>query len=162
MQVDPTSQDGVDLLKRVKVSLESKEGAQPDFKRKGSSPAALVPQDGTSVSAQGGNRGPSLPAKPVVKKKSKAASDKDAPALDVGESLQRENAASAAVQGSLKKGPSVDGVSPKLKSVQGQKRFSEQAQEPAKEKNVTSRAMRSLKLIYGHDIRLAEMPVNCG
>ncbi|XP_071720078.1 protein CLMP1-like [Rutidosis leptorrhynchoides] len=148
---EPNHRDALDIAKRLLVPIS---GAQQDLQSR-PSPAAL----GASAirGAPIGGLGPSLPSRPVPKKTSQAGSvgvannkvDKMYPVQPV----ETDQGVKTTQMPKLVSMPS--SASP-VKDKQNAKIVS--VKQSASEVSIQ---LRSLKLVYDHDIRLAQMPVNC-
>eukprot|EP01018_Ginkgo_biloba_P035431 Gb_20152 [translate_table: standard] len=168
LQADSNHQDALELVKRLRVALGNKQEAQQDLQNRPTMPA----YSGTSPAAVGasavrgtpmGGMGPCLPARPVPKKKNKT--DK-LPGEDLlcsqsnGPSLQEiplprssKGSSSPRTISSME----TSKASPKLVSKDPEAKIVPLSMKKPQVKI----QWRSLKLIFDHDIRLAQMPANC-
>ncbi|MCO5612849.1 hypothetical protein L7F22_067120 [Adiantum nelumboides] len=191
LQEEPNHQDALELAKKLRVCIRSREEAQRDMQEKTTS-AATICYAGTSPAALGAsvvrgtpgpaaNRGPTLPAKPLPKKKglkleqtSPKPSSLDAKQEDAGTTSkfikgtsshpenrgvvsktlsQRGALTPITLNGSMSvKNPDPHQGSSENKFLQSKSNKSCKLQ-PSQ--------CRPLKLVYDHDIRLAQMPINC-
>ncbi|CAM8993016.1 unnamed protein product [Rhodiola kirilowii] len=156
---EPNHKDALDIAQRLRTALGPRVEAQQDLQSR-PSPAAL----GASAvrGAPIGVHGPVLPARPAPKKMTSSVTG-----IGVGLGGKAEKP-----QNVVENGPSKPKHSmPKLALVP-ESGSSKDASESAKDANKeqlktqgqvpeTVRPSRKLKLVYDHDIRLAQMPVNC-
>lgn len=159
LMAEPNHQDALEIAQRLRTALGPRQEAQQDLHSR-PSPAAL----GASAvrGAPIGGLGPCLPARPVQKK---------------GSTLSGLSAASA--NNKAEKPPTVlpteNGFEPKAqlpKLVLKPSNSSTKHPNSSNQKELSSSSSvslpahaairwRPLKLVYDHDIRLAQMPVNC-
>lgn len=173
LQVDANHQDGLELVKRLRVALGNKQDAQQDLQNRPTMPA----YSGTSPAAVGasavrgtpvGGMGPCLPARPMPKKKNKQ------------ERLPGENSSNQSNGPSFQELPlpmsSKGSSSPRKTLVPESSKASSRAvsREPngtqghevkhapqTMKKAQPEITWRPLKLIFDHDIRLSQMPDKC-
>ncbi|PRQ28321.1 putative PB1 domain, tetratricopeptide-like helical domain-containing protein [Rosa chinensis] len=163
---DPNHRDALEIAQRVRTALGPRQEAQQDLQSR-PSPAAL----GASAvrGAPIGGLGPCLPARPAPKK---GAASAGGPVLPSVNKPEKQHTVS----------PSENGPEPKtqfpklvLKPSNGTSRSSNPIKANQKELSSSSSVSlpvhrqraeaairwRPLKLVYDHDIRLAQMPVTC-
>lgn len=173
LQVDANHQDGLELVKRLRVALGNKQDAQQDLQNRPTMPA----YSGTSPAAVGasavrgtpvGGMGPCLPARPMPKKKNK---QERLP----GENLNNQSNGPPLQELPLpmsSKGPSsprktlVSESSKASSRVISREPNGSQAHEVKHAPQPMKKAQpeitwRPLKLIFDHDIRLSRMPDKC-
>ncbi|KAE8680292.1 BTB/POZ domain-containing protein [Hibiscus syriacus] len=138
---DPNNKDALEIARRLRTALGPRQEAQQDPQSR-PSPAALGASAVRGAPISG--LGPCLPARPVPKKASSPPGGSVGSPNNKLEKIQR-SAASENVDNLKKGGPRGQLVS---SSVNGK------VQQAAIQ-------WRPLKLVYDHDIRLSEMPVNC-
>jgi tetratricopeptide (TPR) repeat protein len=162
---DPNHRDALDITQRLRTAFGPRQEAQQDLQSR-PSPAAL----GASAvrGAPIGGLGPCLPARPVSKK---------AAALPGGSVVSPSNKMEKPLMDSISENGTVTkNQLPKLvlkpfsdsskasanpgKDRQGKESLSSSMSLPRQVSEVAVR-LRPLKLVYDHDIRLAQMPVNC-
>jgi len=163
---DPNHADALDIAGRLRTALGSRQEAQQDLQSR-PSPAAL---GASAVGAPIAGLGPCLPARPVPKKGTGNSGGANAPSNNKNEKphpvVHTESGPNVKANLSKvvlkpEKGPSKPNEN---SSKDAQKRrtssasTSLSAHRPAPEAVVK---LRPLKLVYDHDIRLAQMPVNC-
>eukprot|EP00250_Pteridium_aquilinum_P007685 c17355_g1_i1 orf=366-2324(+) len=185
LQEEANHQDALELAKKLRVCIRSREEAQRDTQGKvtaamsyaGTSPAALGASVVRGTPSPVANRGPTLPARPLPKKKGVKM---EQPSLKPPSSDAKQNGVCVASS------PTVDTTSPQPES-KGKASGSREASKPnavsgdvaeilkpcggvsdkisqRKANKVQKQGVlqnRALKLVYDHDIRLAQMPVNC-
>jgi hypothetical protein len=165
-QSESNNQDALDLGKRLRVALGNKEQAQQDTQWRSSVSMTTSPPDpantpatpGADSAPDQGGRGPSLPARPSNKKKGRSNVDPQATLRTAEEdgsslsSLTPNTSQAEVIQGNASQGKT-NAVAVDGKKVARKKPEAETNAKPV---------MRQLKLIFGHDIRRAEVPVNCG
>ncbi|KAF5742136.1 hypothetical protein HS088_TW09G00178 [Tripterygium wilfordii] len=162
---DPNHKDALDIARRLKTALGPHQEAQQDLQSR-PSPAALGASAVRGAPIAG--LGPCLPARPVPRKTATSLGGLTVSSVNKAEKAQinaaTENGSETKSQfpkvvlkpsnGSLKAAanPSKDGLGdhPISASVAGRVHSLEMAIR-----------WRPLKLVYDHDIRLAQMPVNC-
>lgn len=163
---DPNHRDALEIAQRVRTALGPRQEAQQDLQSR-PSPAAL----GASAvrGAPIGGLGPCLPARPVPKKGTASAGGSVLPSVNKPEKQQPVLPA--------ENGPEPKTQFPKLvlKPSNGSSKSSNPSKANQKELSSSSSVSlpahgqrleaairwRPLKLVYDHDIRLAQMPVNC-
>lgn len=163
---DPNHRDALEIAQRVRTALGPRQEAQQDLQSR-PSPAAL----GASAvrGAPIGGLGPCLPARPVPKKGTASAGGSVLPIVNKPEKQQPVLPA--------ENGPEPKTQFPKLvlKPSNGSSKSSNLSKANQKELSSSSSVSlpahgqrleaairwRPLKLVYDHDIRLAQMPVNC-
>ncbi|KAL2524054.1 Octicosapeptide/Phox/Bem1p (PB1) domain-containing protein [Abeliophyllum distichum] len=164
---DPNNQDALEMAGRLRMALGPRQEAQQDLQSR-PSPAAL---GASAVGAPIAGLGPCLPARPVPKKQATAA---------VGSAVPATNSKSEKLYPipPTENGPETKTQLPKvvLKPSNGSSKPNIDAnKDNQKEQSSSSSSSvqvhgqsagavtrwRSLKLVYDHDIRLAEVPVNC-
>lgn len=164
---DPNHRDALEIARRIRTALGPRQEAQQDLQSR-PSPAAL----GASAvrGAPIGGLGPCLPARPVQKKA--------VPAAQVGSVVSPNNKPEKAQSNFVAEyGSDTKTQLPKLvlkPSNGSSKPNSNQSKSNKKEQSSSLGALsageqaikavirwRPLKLVYDHDIRLAQMPVNC-
>ncbi|KAK9935938.1 hypothetical protein M0R45_012811 [Rubus argutus] len=163
---DPNHRDALEIAQRVRTALGPRQEAQQDLQSR-PSPAAL----GASAvrGAPIGGLGPCLPARPVPKKGTASAGGFVLPTVNKPEKQQPVLPA--------ENGPEPKTQFPKLvlKPSNGSSKSSNLSKANQKELSSSSSVSlpahgqrleaairwRPLKLVYDHDIRLAQMPVNC-
>ncbi|KAM1456225.1 hypothetical protein ACFX10_005345 [Malus domestica] len=155
---DPTHRDALEIAQRLRTALGPRQEAQQDLQSR-PSPAAL----GASAvrGAPVGGLGPCLPARPVPKKAAASAGGSGISPINRTEkpqtSLPAENGPLNKTQmPKLTLKPS-NGPSKSVNPSKGN------LKEPSSSVSLPEAATRwrPLKLVYDHDIRLAQMPVNC-
>ncbi|KAL3679757.1 hypothetical protein R1sor_022713 [Riccia sorocarpa] len=166
LQQESNNQEALELAKRLRVALENGEAAQPDSRRSSVSLHASPPDAATSPATPGADgasgpsgRGPTLPARPSSKKKGRTTTDSEATLRTTGEAgssagLVTQSASQA--EGAKNPGgkiPSSSAVDQNGKNVVKRKAPREETKQSPP---------RSLKLVFGHDIRRAEVSGNCG
>ncbi|KAM1456212.1 hypothetical protein ACFX13_005366 [Malus domestica] len=155
---DPTHRDALEIAQRLRTALGPRQEAQQDLQSR-PSPAAL----GASAvrGAPVGGLGPCLPARPVPKK---AAASSGGSGISPINRTEKPQTSLPAENGPLNKTqmpkltlkPS-NGPSKSVNPSKGN------LKEPSSSVSLPEAATRwrPLKLVYDHDIRLAQMPVNC-
>jgi len=157
---DPNHGDALEIARRLRTSLGPRQEAQPDLQSR-PSPAAV----GASAvrGAPIGGLGPCLPARPVPKKGNNSG----------GVTASTNNKNEKSQQGAAtENGPNAKAHLPKvvLKPETGFSKSRENSVKDGPKEQPFSDRMRSseattqwrpLKLVYDHDIRLAQMPLNC-
>ncbi|BFI39627.1 protein PHOX [Marchantia polymorpha subsp. ruderalis] len=167
LQSESSNQEALELGKRLRAALGNIEGAQQDTQWRSSvSLHASPPDTATSPATPGADgapgqsgRGPTLPARPPGKKKGRTTTDSEATLRTAGET-----------------GTSVPSVThntpqPEMSKSGGSKVASNNPVN-RDEKKLSNRSIsreeaakhtpRLLKLVFGHDIRRAEVFGNCG
>ncbi|KAH8512228.1 hypothetical protein H0E87_009448 [Populus deltoides] len=136
---DPNHRDALDITRRLRTAFGPRQEAQQDLQSR-PSPAAL----GASAvrGAPIGGLGSCLPARSVSKK---AAAPPGGSVVSPSNKMEK---------------PLMDLVSENGKDRQGKESLSSSMSLPRQVSEVAVR-LRPLKLVYDHDIRLAQMPVNC-
>ncbi|KAI5672971.1 hypothetical protein M9H77_13335 [Catharanthus roseus] len=167
LSADPNNRDALEIAGRLRMALGPRQEAQQDLQSR-PSPAAL----GASAvrGAPIGGLGPCLPARPVSKK---AASSALGSAISAGSKPDTSNLALSGENGTESKSqlpkvvlrPSHGSAKPNANSVKENSReqnssLSVPIASRGKPLEVATR-LRPLKLVYDHDIRLAQMPVGC-
>ncbi|XP_050367362.1 protein CLMP1 [Argentina anserina] len=160
---DPNHRDALEIAQRVRTALGPRQEAQQDLQSR-PSPAAL----GASAvrGAPIGGLGPCLPARPVPKKGAGSAGGSVLPSVIKPEKQQTVSPAENGQDGKPQFPKLV------LKPANGSSRSSNPSKGNQKEISSSSSVAlpvraeaairwRPLKLVYDHDIRLAQMPVNC-
>ncbi|KAB2600875.1 hypothetical protein D8674_001880 [Pyrus ussuriensis x Pyrus communis] len=155
---DPTHRDALEIAQRLRTVLGLRQEAQQDLQSR-PSPAAL----GASAvrGAPVGGLGPCLPARPVPKK---AAASAGGSGIAPSNRTEKPQTSLPAENGPLNKTQM-----PKLtlKPSNGPSKSANPSKgnlkEPSSSVSLPEAATRwrPLKLVYDHDIRLAQMPVNC-
>ncbi|XP_056159792.1 protein CLMP1 [Syzygium oleosum] len=166
---DPNNGDALEIARRLRMALGPRQEAQQDLQSR-PSPAAL----GASAvrGAPVGGLGPCLPARPVPKK---AASSAAGTVSSTSNKIEKPQPI-----GATENGPVPKAQMPKLvlKPLRGSSTdpLVTLSKDNKKEQSSSSSAsilplsgrrsdlavsLRPLKLVYDHDIRLAQMPVNC-
>ncbi|XP_009357523.2 protein CLMP1-like [Pyrus x bretschneideri] len=155
---DPTHRDALEIAQRLRTALGVRQEAQQDLQSR-PSPAAL----GASAvrGAPVGGLGPCLPARPVPKK---AAASAGGSGISPSNRTEKPQTSLPAENGPLNKTQM-----PKLtlKPSNGPSKSANPSKgnlkEPSSSVSLPEAATRwrPLKLVYDHDIRLAQMPVNC-
>ncbi|KAK1378344.1 HSP-interacting protein [Heracleum sosnowskyi] len=164
---DPNHGDGLDISRRLKTALGTRHEAQQDLQSR-PSPAALGASAVRGAPVAG--LGPCLPARPVPKKQA-------APAVGSVVSSNKPDKSSSVqpAENGHKSSHDVKFQIPKLVPKPSNGSSKSNVIDNQKERtsfssvsvpnNVHSSKVtiqwRPLKLIYGHDIRLAEMPISC-
>ncbi|KAL6200913.1 hypothetical protein ACLB2K_024628 [Fragaria x ananassa] len=166
LAADPNHRDALEIAQRVRTALGPRQEAQQDLQSR-PSPAAL----GASAvrGAPIGGLGPCLPARPVPKKGAASAGGSVLPSVNKSE---KQHTVSPA-----ENGPEAKTQFPKLvlKPSNGTSRSLNPSKDNQKDLSSSSSAAlhvhgqraeaairwRPLKLVYDHDIRLSQMPVNC-
>ncbi|WOH12108.1 hypothetical protein DCAR_0831607 [Daucus carota subsp. sativus] len=168
---DPNHGDGLDISRRLKTALGTRLEAQQDLQSR-PSPAALGASAVRGAPVAG--LGPCLPARPVPKKQAASTAGSVTP---TNKPDNKSYSAQPAENGH-KSGHDVKFQIPKLvpKASNGSSKsnvnmvndnqkertsFSSVSLPSHGQTSKVTLQWRPLKLIYGHDIRLAEMPVNC-
>ncbi|XP_039141873.1 LOW QUALITY PROTEIN: protein CLMP1 [Dioscorea cayenensis subsp. rotundata] len=147
---DPSHSDALDLSRRIRSVLSPR----PDDSLSHPSPAAL---GASAVGSPIAGLGPCLPTRPATKKSSPLTSTPTpTPTTTVSKSLPNglERRLSQPQAAPKPPSPSVP-PQPQAAPVLGKSSSSDSRLSP-----ITR--WRPLKLVYDHDIRLAQMPVNCG
>ncbi|XP_016195528.1 HSP-interacting protein [Arachis ipaensis] len=160
---DPNHRDALEIAQRLKTALGPRQEAQQDLHSR-PSPAALGASAVRGAPIAG--LGPCLPARPVQKK---AANSGGASVVSPNNKLDRPQAVSPS-----ENGPDGKSQFPKvvLKSSNGPAKLPNMKNENQKEHSSHLSTIngqcsevrvrwRPLKLVYDHDIRLSQMPVNC-
>ncbi|CAI9760250.1 unnamed protein product [Fraxinus pennsylvanica] len=166
LATDPNNKDALEISGRLKMALGHFREAQQDLQSR-PSPAAL---GASAVGAPIAGLGPCLPARPVPKKQASAA---------VGSAVPATNSKSEKLYPILptENGSETKNQYPKvvLKPLNGSSKPNTNAsKDNQKERSTSSSSVhihgqsagavtrwRPLKLVYDHDIRLAQLPVNC-
>ncbi|XP_044496714.1 protein CLMP1-like [Mangifera indica] len=163
---DPNHQDAVEIGRRLRTALGPRPEAQQDLQSR-PSPAALGASAVRGAPIAG--LGPCLPARPVAKKSAASLGSVVSPT----NKLEKPQMNSAAENGTQNKaqmpklvlkpsnGSSRASGSPRRDSQRDQS-LSSLVQLPTRGQALEAAIRwRPLKLVYDHDIRLAQMPVNC-
>lgn len=162
---DPNHGDALDIARRLRAALGSRQEAQQDLQSR-PSPAALGASAVRGAPIAG--LGPCLPARPPPKKAGGAGGGTNGSTGNKNEKPQQvaENGPDAKTQmpkvvlkpasGSSK--PYENLLKNSLKEQARTSSTSLSASRPSREATIQ---WRPLKLVYDHDIRLAQMPVNC-
>ncbi|TKY53972.1 Tetratricopeptide repeat protein 1 [Spatholobus suberectus] len=162
LAADPSNRDALEISQRLRTALGPRQEAQQDLHSR-PSPAALGASAVRGAPIAG--LGPCLPARPVAKKGANSA---------VGSVVSPNNNKLDKSQPVLpaENGPDTKSQLPKLvlKPSNGSAKPPNPKKDDHKEQSSTNHGQRSevatrwrpLKLVYDHDIRLAQMPVNCG
>ncbi|CAA3015624.1 Myosin assembly sexual cycle [Olea europaea subsp. europaea] len=167
LATDPNNKDALEISRRLRMALGPRQEAQQDLQSR-PSPAAL---GASAVGAPIAGLGPCLPARPVPKKQASAV---------VGSAVPATNSKSEKFYPILptENGPETNTQYPKvvLKPLNGSSKPNTNAnKDNHKERSSSSSSLvniqgqsagvvtrwRPLKLVYDHDIRLAQLPVNC-
>lgn len=153
---DPKHGDALEIARRLRMALGPRMEAQPDHQSR-PSPAALGASAVRGAPIAG--LGPCLPARPVSKKAGSVS-------VASGSNLTANSKAEKPQAGvSVENGPESKAQLPKIAL-----KLSNGNSKPSDVKNDGSKGSlpleatvkwRQLKLVYDHDIRLAQMPVNC-
>ncbi len=155
--------------------MGNKEGAQQDTQSHSRTLTASPPDEGTSpgtpraddsTTIQGVGRGPSLAAKPLGKKKgwqvSLGGGTEPRTASHLSAGFMNEVGTKTDQQVSLSEQSENESVKQKVNAGNGGKVSDGKHTGIIGEDRVPTKCdMRPLKFIYGHDIRRAEIPVNC-
>ncbi|KAL2339233.1 hypothetical protein Fmac_013679 [Flemingia macrophylla] len=161
LAVDPGNRDALELAQRLRTALGPRQEAQQDLHSR-PSPAALGASAVRGAPIAG--LGPCLPARPAPKKGANSA---------VGSGVLCSNNKLDKSQPVLpsENGPDVKSQLPKVvlrPSNASAKQPNAKKDDPKEQSSTVSRQRsevairwRPLKLVYDHDIRLAQMPVNC-
>ncbi|KAJ1405546.1 Tetratricopeptide-like helical domain superfamily [Sesbania bispinosa] len=155
---DPNHRDALEIAQRLRTALGPRQEAQQDLHSR-PSPAALGASAVRGAPIAG--LGPCLPARPVPKKGANSAVpnnklDKSQPVLPTENGPETKSQLPKLV---LK--PSNGSVKPSnLKNENQKEQSSHSSTIHGQHSEVTIR-WRPLKLVYDHDIRLSQMPVNC-
>lgn len=161
LAADPSNHDALDIAQRLRTALGPRQEAQQDLHSR-PSPAALGASAVRGAPIAG--LGPCLPARPAVKKGVNSV---------VGSVMSPSNNKLDKSQSVLpnENGPDTKSQPPKLvlKPSNGSAKPPNAKKEDHKEQSSTIHGQcsevairwRQLKLVYDHDIRLAQMPVNC-
>ncbi|OVA20025.1 Phox/Bem1p [Macleaya cordata] len=165
---NPNLRDGLEIAGRLRVALGPRQEAQQDLQSR-PSPAALGASAVRGAPIAG--LGPCLPARPVPKKsppsgtitsptsKSEKTQQVSAPENGTDTKIQQSKSVLKNVKGSLEEPISYSNTG-NLK----EKSFLSSLSMPVNHGQGSKSAVtqwRPLKLVYDHDIRRAEMPVNC-
>lgn len=167
---DPNHGDGLDISRRLKTALGTRHEAQQDLQSR-PSPAALGASAVRGAPVAG--LGPCLPARPVPKKQAASAAGSV-----VSTNKPDKSSSVQPAENGHKSGHDVKFQIPKLvpKPSNGSSEsnvnlvndnqkertsFSSVSLPNNRHSSKVTIQWRPLKLIYGHDIRLAEMPVSC-
>ncbi|CAM6106593.1 unnamed protein product [Calypogeia fissa] len=165
LQSESNNQDALELGKRLRIALGNKEQAQQDTQRRSSVPLSTSPPDSANAPATPGadsapdqeGRGPSLPARPGNKKKGRSNVDPQVTLRTGGgdgsslSSATPNASQSKAMEGNVSQVGNV--------VVLDDRKVAKRTREPEAD---AKPVLRPLKLIFGHDIRRAEIPVNSG
>ncbi|KAF8410784.1 hypothetical protein HHK36_003321 [Tetracentron sinense] len=165
---DPNHRDALEIVRRLRIALGPRQEAQQDLQSR-PSPAALGASAVRGAPVAG--LGPCLPARPVPKKTAAsmggtiAASFINRPEKPQ-QPLATEDGPEVKTQQGKPiskpvKGSSLDSVSYPIKDNTKDKLSSSSLSVHGKSSDRTAIRWRPLKLVYDHDIRLAQMPVNC-
>ncbi|XP_047329380.1 protein CLMP1 [Impatiens glandulifera] len=155
--VDPNHSDALEIAGRLRTVLGPRQEAQQDLQSR-PSPAAL---GASAVGAPVAGLGPCLPARPVPKKASAGFPPNYKP-----DNVQQPVVSAPEVKSQLPKLvlKPMPGSS-KLNSTKDSQKEHISSAVPSQANGQALEAAavqwRSLKLVYDHDIRLAQMPVNC-
>lgn len=174
LQVDVNHQDGLELVKRLRVALGNKQDAQQDLQNRPAMPA----YSGTSPAAVGasavrgtpvGGMGPCLPARPVPKKKNKQerlpgdnlSNQSNGPPLqELPLPMSSKGSSSPQKTSVLEFSRASSKVKISGESNGSQGHEVKHAPQPMKKAQAEIQ-WRPLKLIFDHDIRLSRMPDKC-
>ncbi|GAB2298924.1 Protein clmp1 [Dionaea muscipula] len=171
LSADPNHGDALDIAQRLRMALGPRQEAQQDLQSR-PSPAALGASAVRGAPIAG--LGPCLPARPVPKKAAPTGPVLGSPVLGnhkADRSPMNNNAASEKSSELKTKMPKVALKLPNGPSKDKENTLKDGQKEHSSRSSVSLHANRStpetvikwrpLKLVYDHDIRLAEMPVNC-
>ncbi|XP_068645028.1 protein CLMP1-like [Aristolochia californica] len=156
---DPNHRDALDIAGRLRVALGPRNEAQQDLQSR-PSPAALGASAVRGAPITG--LGPCLPARPVPKKtaptgnQATASSKPDKPVSQI-----QEQSSPKTVSMPFKLSSEPDLVSPCGSNSKNGKDISLQRSVFGTASVSAATRWRPLKLVYDHDIRLAQMPANC-
>ncbi|KAI9124139.1 hypothetical protein K1719_005439 [Acacia pycnantha] len=163
LAADPNHRDALEIAQRLRTALGPRQEAQQDLQSR-PSPAALGASAVRGAPIAG--LGPCLPARPVSKKAANSAGGSFAPSNSKPEKSQPTLV--------TENGPETKSQMPKvvLKPSNSSARSMNARKENHNELSSHSSVIhgqhlefairwRPLKLVYDHDIRLAQMPVNC-
>ncbi|XP_054777191.1 protein CLMP1 isoform X1 [Prosopis cineraria] len=163
LAADPNHRDALEIAQRLRTALGPRQEAQQDLQSR-PSPAALGASAVRGAPIAG--LGPCLPARPVPKKAANSAVGSVAPANSKTEKSQpplfTENGPETKSQMPkvVLKPSSASARSPNSRKENHNELSSYSSITHGQHLDVAIR-WRPLKLIYDHDIRLAQMPVNC-
>ncbi|KAL5729811.1 Protein clmp1 [Ranunculus cassubicifolius] len=169
--IDPNHRDAVEIAGRLRVALGPKQEAQQDLQSR-PSPAALGASAVRGAPISG--LGPVLPARPV-QKKVPSSTPKETVTSPTNKTSEKTLQYRVPDDGSEVKAQQGKSIAKPLKddsslvtpvSVSNKSNLKEQSLSSSlNNSGQTSKwaaiRFRSLKLVYDHDIRLAQMPVNC-
>ena len=162
---EPNHRDASEIAQRLRTAIGPRQEAQQDLQSR-PSPAAL----GASAvrGAPIGGLGPCLPARQVQKKATNLAG---LSAVSANNKAEKPQTTLPAENGSEPKTP-LPKLQLKPSHSSTKPHYSSNQKEPSSSSSVSFPAhgqyldaairWRPLKLVYDHDIRLAQMPVNCG
>lgn len=173
LQVDANHQDGLELVKRLRVALGNKQDAQQDLQNRPTVPA----YSGTSPAAVGasavrgtpvGGMGPCLPARPMPKKKNKQErlpgdnlnNQSNGPPLQETPLPMSSKGSSSPQKTSVLESSRASSRVISTESNGSQGHEVKRAAQPMKKAQAEIQ-WRPLKLIFDHDIRLSRMPDKC-
>ncbi|XWS51683.1 hypothetical protein CRYUN_Cryun11dG0004300 [Craigia yunnanensis] len=161
---DPNHKDALEIARRLRTALGHRQEAQQDLQSR-PSPAALGASAVRGAPIAG--LGPCLPARPVPKKT--AASPPAASVVSPSNKLEKHQINIAAEHGPENKAQFPRLV---LKPSSGSLKATDNLKKDGQREQSSSASIRGqfpdvaiqwrpLKLVYDHDIRLSQMPVNC-
>ncbi|PON56708.1 N-terminal acetyltransferase A, auxiliary subunit [Parasponia andersonii] len=165
LAAEPSHRDALDIAQRLRTALGPRQEAQQDLQSR-PSPAALGASAVRGAPIAG--LGPCLPARPAQKKTTTLAGLSAASANNKAEKpqtiLPAENGLEPKTQlPKLQLKPSNGSSKPHDSSNQKDPSSSSSVLFPAHGQSLDAEIRwRPLKLVYDHDIRLAQMPLNCG
>ncbi|XP_004145427.1 protein CLMP1 [Cucumis sativus] len=162
---DPNHRDALDIAQRLRAAVGPRQEAQQDLQSR-PSPAAL---GASAVGAPIAGLGPCLPTRPVQKK---AAASIGGATVLLNSKLEKHQGVIPMENGPAE--PKLQFPKVVLKPSSGPAKAPNVSEDKLKEDSLSSLSshaqslnqepkvqLRSLKLVYDHDIRLAMMPVNC-
>ncbi|XP_052201849.1 protein CLMP1 isoform X2 [Diospyros lotus] len=159
---DPTHGDALEIARRLRTALGPRQEAQQDLQSR-PSPAAL---GASAVGAPVSGLGPCLPARPVPKKAASAGGSLVSP----NNKLEKPQTIPPTENGLDSKSQLMKVVlKPSNGSVKSNATKENQKERPSSSVSLPAQSQasntairwRPLKLVYDHDIRLAQMPVYC-
>ncbi|KAG9455088.1 hypothetical protein H6P81_007992 [Aristolochia fimbriata] len=157
---DPNHRDALEIAGRLRVALGPRNEAQQDLQSR-PSPAALGASAVRGAPIAG--LGPLLPARPVPKKTAPNGSQATASIkLDKLPSQAQEQSSPKTVSKPFKLSSDPALLSPRDGNSKNSRDISLQPSVLGAASLSATTRWRRLKLVYGHDIRLAQMPANCG
>ncbi|KAI4374055.1 hypothetical protein MLD38_012099 [Melastoma candidum] len=158
---DPNNGDALEIARRLWMALGPRQEAQQDLQ---SRPSAAALGASAVRGPPVGGLGPCLPARPVPKKPAVSGAVSNPPP-PMSSSVEKLKSAVSTENGSLSKTRMQKIALKPLNSSAGGFGVDSKTEQPSSSATLTrtevATRLRPLKLFYDHDIRLAQMPMNC-